>query len=153
MGKTRKEIVASAVRAAVPPAIVAIVWYVTLHILRYTLLMQEQKGLFLMTTDYFREVFSGSWPVTTLISDFLVQFYSKPVLGSLLTGLIVAKVYLMVCTIFRFTSFRQIVGGIGAALTINWLGTEKPVNHTRSKYNETQLVLLKIMSLPHWTHW
>lgn len=117
MGKTRKEIVASAVRAAVPPAIVAIVWYVTLHILRYTLLMQEQKGLFLMTTDYFREVFSGSWPVTTLISDFLVQFYSKPSLGALLTGLIVAKVYLMVCTIFRFTSFRQIVGGIGAALT------------------------------------
>ena len=117
MGKTRKEIVASAVRAAVPPAIVAIVWYVTLHILRYTLLMQEQKGLFLMTTDYFREVFSGSWPVTTLISDFLVQFYSKPSLGALLTGLIVAKVYLMVCTIFRFTSFRQIVGCIGAALT------------------------------------
>ena len=117
MGKTRKEIVASAARAAVPPAIVAIVWYVTLHILRYTLLLQEQKGLFLMTTDYFREVFSGSWPVTTLISDFLVQFYSKPSLGALLTGLIVAKVYLMVCTIFRFTSFRQIVGGIGAALT------------------------------------
>ncbi len=29
--------------------------------------------------------------------------------------------------------------GIGAALTINWLGKEKPVNHTRSKYNETQL--------------
>ena len=106
-----------AVRAAVPVAIVAIVWYVTLPILRYTLLMQEQKGLFLMTTDYFREVFSGSWPVTTLISDFLVQFYSKPSLGALLTGLIVAKVYLMVCTIFRFTSFRQIVGGIGAALT------------------------------------
>lgn len=106
-----------AVRAAVPVAIVAIVWYVTLPILRYTLLMQEQKGLFLMTPDYFREVLSGSWPITTLISDFLVQFYSKPVLGSLLTGLIVAKVYLMVYTIFRFTSFRQIVGGIGAALT------------------------------------
>ena len=106
-----------AVRAAVPVAIVAIVWYVTLPILRYTLLMQEQKGLFLMTPDYFREVLSGSWPITTLISDFLVQFYSKPSLGALLTGLIVAKVYLMVYTIFRFTSFRQIVGGIGAALT------------------------------------
>lgn len=116
MGTTKKTMTV-AVRAAVPVAIVAIVWYVTLPILRYTLLMQEQKGLFLMTTDYFREVFSGSWPVTTLISDFLVQFYSKPSLGALLTGLIVAKVYLMVCTIFRFTSFRQIVGGIGAALT------------------------------------
>lgn len=116
MGTTKKTMTV-AVRAAVPVAIVAIVWYVTLPILRYTLLMQEQKGLFLMTPDYFREVLSGSWPITTLISDFLVQFYSKPVLGSLLTGLIVAKVYLMVYTIFRFTSFRQIVGGIGAALT------------------------------------
>ena len=118
MGTTKKTMTV-AVRAAVPVAIVAIVWYVTLPILRYTLLMQEQKGLFLMTPDYFREVLSGSWPITTLISDFLVQFYSKPVLGSLLTGLIVAKVYLMVCTIFRFTSFRQVIGGLGAALS--WL--------------------------------
>ena len=118
MGTTKKTMPV-AVRAAVPVAIVAIVWYVTLPILRYTLLMQEQKGLFLMTPDYFREVLSGSWPITTLISDFLVQFYSKPSLGALLTGLIVAKVYLMVCTIFRFTSFRQVIGGLGAALT--WL--------------------------------
>ena len=118
MGTTKKTMTV-AVRAAVPVAIVAIVWYVTLPILRYTLLMQEQKGLFLMTPDYFREVLSGSWPITTLISDFLVQFYSKPSLGALLTGLIVAKVYLMVCTIFRFTSFRQVIGGLGAALT--WL--------------------------------
>ena len=116
MGTTKKTMTV-AVRAAVPVAIVAIVWYVTLPILRYTLLMQEQKGLFLMTPDYFREVLSGSWPITTLISDFLVQFYSKPVLGSLLTGLIVAKVYLMGYTIFRFTSFRQVIGGLGAALT------------------------------------
>lgn len=98
-----------------PAAVLAVVWYVTLPILRYTLMMQEQKGLFLMTPDYFRQVFSDSWPVTTLISDFLVQFYRIPNLGALITALIVMKVYMMTCTIFRFTKFRPLVGGLAAA--------------------------------------
>lgn len=98
-------------------AIVATVWYVTLPVLRYTLMMQEQKGLFLMTGDYFRQVFSDSWPVSTLISDFLVQFYRNASLGALLTGLIVAMTCLAVCTVFRFSAFRRIAGGLAAAAT------------------------------------
>lgn len=108
---------AISLRVLVPVAITAIVWYVTLPVLRYTLLMQEQKGLFLFTPDYFRQVFSDSWPVTTLISDFLVQFYRNASLGALVTALIVAKTYMMACTIFRFSSVRQVIGGLAAAAT------------------------------------
>ncbi len=114
-GKNRY--ISLAVRLVVPVAIIAIVWYVTLPVLRYTLLMQEQRGIFLMTPDYFRQLFSDPWPVTTLISDFLVQFYRIASLGALVTALIVMKVYQMTCVIFRFTSFRQILGGLAAALT------------------------------------
>lgn len=113
----KKKYIALAVRLAVPVAILAIVWYVTLPVLRYTLLMQEQRGIFLMTSDYIRQVFSDPWPVTTLISDFLVQFYRIASLGALITALIVVKTYVMTCIIFRFSSFRQVLGGLAAAAT------------------------------------
>lgn len=113
----KKKYIALALRLIVPVAILAVVWYVTLPVLRYTLLMQEQKGIFLMTPDYFRQLFSDPWPVTTLISDFLVQFYRVASLGALITALIVMKTYLMTCVIFRFTAFRQVLGGLAAACT------------------------------------
>lgn len=123
----------------VPVAIAAIVWYVTLPVLRYTLLMQEQKGLFLFTHDYFRQVLSDSWPVTTLISDFLVQFYGNASLGALITALIVAKTYMMVCTIFRFTSFRQVLGGLAAA------GTWYAIAHANTPHAGVVILMLAFL--------
>lgn len=128
-----------ALAVLVPVAIAAIVWYVTLPVLRYTLLMQEQKGLFLFTPDYFRQVFSDSWPVTTLISDFLVQFYGNASLGALITALIVAKTYMMVCTIFRFTSFRQVLGGLAAA------GTWYAIAHANTPHAGVVILMLAFL--------
>lgn len=114
-----KDIAKKAYALAVPAAVLGVTWYVTLPILRYTLLMQEQKGVFLLTPDYFRQVFADPWPLTTLISDFLLQFYSNAATGAAITAAIVALVCIMVTHIFRFTSLRQIAGGIAAAAA--WL--------------------------------
>jgi len=108
-------------RIAVPTAIFLVVWYITGNVQRYTLLMQEQKGIFLNTPDYYRQLFSDPWPVTTLISDFLVQFYRVANLGAIITGAIVTLVYLMASIILRFVPMRRLAGGIAAAAT--WIAT------------------------------
>ena len=41
----------------------------------YTFQFQEADGLFLLTPDYFRSVFSHSLPISRLLTDFQTQFY------------------------------------------------------------------------------
>ncbi len=130
-----KKIISFVNRIVVPAAIFGIVWYVTLPILRYTILLQEQKGLFLFTPDYFRQTFANPWPITRLISDFLVQFYQNAGTGAAIIAGIVTAEYLLVCSIFRLPSsgkrfgvhsFRQIFGAAAA------LGTWCLIAHSPS---------------------
>lgn len=114
MMKKTKDIISATI---VPAAVFAVVWYVSSHVLRYTMLMQEQKGIFLNTPDYYRQVFSDSWPITTLISDFLVQMYASAGLGAIVTAAIVTLVYLCAIMVFRFLPFRKLIGGVVAAGT------------------------------------
>ena len=100
-----------------PVAILLTVWYITTQVLRYTLLMQEQKGLFLRTTDYLRQTFSDSWPVTTLLSDFLIQFYQNAVHAGLITALIVTAIYFCACFIFRFARIKGLAGLLAACVS------------------------------------
>ena len=109
--KSRKERLVSALEWLVSPlAILLTVWYVTSRLLRYTILMQEQKGIFLWTPDYLRQTLSDPWPLTTLISDFLTQFYQNPSHGGLVTAVIVTSAYLCVSHILRFFRFRWLAG-------------------------------------------
>lgn len=139
MGDRMKKYSGTLLRVCVPLAIIAIVWYVTLPVLRYTMLMQEQRGLFLFAPDYFRQVFSDPWPITTLISDFLVQFYRNASLGAFITAMIVAKTYLMVCIIFRFTALRQVLGGLAAA------GTWYAIAHAQTPHTGVVILMLTFL--------
>lgn len=109
--KLRKDKIVSMLESLVSPvAILLTVWYVTSRILRYTLLMQEQKGIFLWTPDYLRQTFSDPWPLTTFISDFLVQFYQNASDGALITAIIVTSIYFCVSQVLRFFKFRNLAG-------------------------------------------
>ncbi|MCQ2145430.1 MAG: DUF6057 family protein [Bacteroidales bacterium] len=101
--------------AFIPCVIFAVVWYVSSHVLRYTMLMQEQKGIFLNTPDYYRQLFADSWPIATLISDFLVQFYRVPGVGAAISALIVTLAYIGACRLLRFLPLNKILGTVAGA--------------------------------------
>lgn len=67
----------------------------------HSFIFQHEIGLFLWLPDYFRDIFDGTFPISTLIGDFLVQFYKFPLVGALCTTLIVSGIYLIFRGIFR----------------------------------------------------
>ena len=56
---------------------------------------QHEIGLFLWSPDYFRDIFGGALPISTLIGDFLVQFYGFPIVGPLCNALIVTIIFIL----------------------------------------------------------
>jgi len=62
---------------------------------RYTAIIQGQNSLFLFTGDYFRETFAASWPLSHLLESFFLQFYEIPMVGPLLTALIVTLIFFL----------------------------------------------------------
>lgn len=74
----------------------AAVFCVALTMQHYSMMLQRWQGLFLLTPDWFREVFSQPFPVSHLTASFLVQFYDISFVGALVTGLLVVVIFL--CT-------------------------------------------------------
>lgn len=74
----------------------AAVFCVTLARQHYSMMLQSWQGLFLLTPDWFREVFARPFPVSNLIASFLVQFYDISFVGALVTGLLVSVIFLCV---------------------------------------------------------
>lgn len=98
----------------------AAVFIVGLVFMPKSFVFQHDLGLFLFLPDYFRDVFSGSFPISTLIGNFLVQFYKFPVVGPLCTALIITSIYLLARGIFKkITRFSTIVAV--AIACIAWL--------------------------------
>lgn len=64
--------------------------------LNSTFIHQGQFGLFLMTPDYFRQAFIEPFPLSYILSSFLVQYYDIPAAGALLTAAMTLAVYLLV---------------------------------------------------------
>ena len=129
MKKGRKKLLSALEWLATPVAILLTVWYVSVRLLRYTFLMQEQKGIFLWTPDYLRQTFSDPWPVTTFLSDFLVQFYQNASDGALITAAIVTAVYLCVCQVLRFFKYRALAG-LPASCLAWYIIVHSPTPHT-----------------------
>lgn len=68
----------------------------------HTMASWEYEGLFLFTPDYFREALSGPWPISGLISDFLVQFFYYPALGALIMAVLLTATFLCIRRVFFF---------------------------------------------------
>lgn len=107
-------------KALLPAFTAAAVFCTCFFCQRHTLMQQEFNGLFLLTGDYFREVFSGSLPLSNLLGSFLVQFYRISWAGPLATALLAAAAWLLARRIFRFTGKWSVVAASAAACTL-WM--------------------------------
>jgi len=83
----------------------------------YTLICQEYEGLFLNTPDGWTRAFAQPWPLSGIVSDFLIQFYRDPVYGALILAVIVTLVFLLcrgLCKCLGFTLDSLPALGAGA---------------------------------------
>ena len=85
----------------------------------------QNCGLFLLTPDWFREVWTGPHPVTETVASFLVQFYDIPVLGAVIAAALITLTYLALDVILRRCRlpFHRLISLLGA-LTL-WLFTAR----------------------------
>ena len=94
----------------------------------YTLLSWEENGLFLHTPDWRQQVMSGSWPVLTYVSSWIVQFFHFPLAGDALIALGVALIFLLLWMLLR--KAHKVTGLVFAVLLVAgvWiLGTNKEI--------------------------
>lgn len=86
---------------------------------RYSFLQQEYYGLFLWTSDWIEETFSGPMPVSSFLGSFLVQFYRIPWVGPFVTASGLAALWWLFHTILGFTG--RVSGVIATvASCISW---------------------------------
>lgn len=88
-------------RVLIPGALAVAVFCITFLVQRYTFICQEYNGLFLLTPDYFRQVFRDPLPVSRLIGSFLVQFYRFSIYAPLIFAAILTGIFLLLRAILR----------------------------------------------------
>ncbi len=76
-------------RTLIPAALFLAVFCVGEFLQPYSLIRMENRGLFLLTPDWLREVLSGSHPISEPLASLLVQFYDLPLAGALITAAII----------------------------------------------------------------
>lgn len=82
-------------KAIVPLLLFAAVFAVSRWCQPFTLICQEYEGLFLSTPDAWTRAFAQPFPLSGIVSDFLIQFYRDPTYGALSTALIVLLAFLL----------------------------------------------------------
>ena len=83
----------------------------------FTLICQEYEGLFLATPDAWARAFTQPFPLSGIVSDFIVQFYRDPVYGALFTALIVTGVFLLLRGVLsRLVPFTDALSALGAGV-------------------------------------
>lgn len=82
-------------KAVIPVLLLLGVFLVSWLCQPFTLICQEYEGLFLATPDAWARAFAQPFPLSGILSDFLIQFYRDPVYGALITAVIVALVFLL----------------------------------------------------------
>lgn len=78
----------------IPSVLFAAVFCVTLICQRYTLMSRENIGLFLLTPDWLREVFTHPWALSNFTGAFLMQFYAEPIAGPMIPAAVITVIYL-----------------------------------------------------------
>ena len=103
----------------IPALVFVCVFFVSLFFQKYTLINAEGLGLFLLTPDYFRSIFSNPWPISTLLNDFFLQFLRFTYIAQAIVATVVTLVFLLTRGIFsRFTEKGSIFGT--AAAMVVW---------------------------------
>lgn len=68
--------------------------------LRYTYVWAGNMSLFLATPDYFKQIFSNSFPIYRLVSNFLLQFFGMHPVGPAIVALVVTLGYCLLAWLF-----------------------------------------------------
>lgn len=101
----------------VPLLLFAAVFFVSWLYQPFTLICQEYEGLFLNAPDYWTRAFGQPWPISGIVSDFLIQFYRDPVYGALITASLLVLAFLLLRGVLR--SFRlslELIPALGAGV-------------------------------------
>ena len=96
--------------------------------LPYTFLSWEEHGLFLHTPDWRSEVFSGSLPLVTYVTSWIVQFFHYPMVGAALIAFGTTLIFLLLCVLMP--KARKAIWIVFALLLIAGvcvLGTNKAI--------------------------
>ena len=81
-------------RTVTPSLLAVAVFLVSLLAQKYTLICQEYDGLFLLTPDYWQRAWGQSFPISGIVSDFLVQFFRFSLYAPfIVTALVVAEFF------------------------------------------------------------
>lgn len=84
----------------------------------FTLICQEYEGLFLNTPDAWTRAFSQVFPLSGIVSDFLIQFYRDPVYGALVMATLVTLVFVLLrAVVCRFGFPGEGAAALGASAT------------------------------------
>ena len=62
----------------------------------FTLICQEYEGLFLNTPDAWVRAFAQPWPLSGIVSDYIIQFYRDPLYGALFSAALITGVFLLI---------------------------------------------------------
>lgn len=103
-------------KSIIPVLIFICVFFVSLIFQKYTLINAEGLGLFLVTPDYFRSVFSNPWPISTLLNDFFIQFFRFSYIAQAIVAAIVTLVFLLTRGIFTHFTSKGSIFGVAAAM-------------------------------------
>lgn len=78
----------------IPPVLLFIVLFLTSQLcISHILVREGQFSLFLLTPDYFRQIFSEPFPISHIVYAFVVQFFDIPFVGSAVLSAIAVALY------------------------------------------------------------
>lgn len=78
----------------IPAALFAAVFCTSFLCQHYTLIFRENIGLFLLTPDWLKEVFTKPLMLSNFTGSFLGQFYAEPVIGPMIPAAVITIIYL-----------------------------------------------------------
>ena len=107
-----------------PLLLFLLVFATSLWCMHYTFQYQEAEGLFLLTPDYFRSVFSHPFPLSRVVTDFQTQFYRLDLCAPLILALEALAVYYLLRSILRRAGLR-VDWPVLAATAILWYLTAR----------------------------
>lgn len=98
------------IKKAIIPILIFVAVFLTLQIYAGHVLVRDGRfSLFLLTPDYFAQVFREPFPISHIILSFVVQFFDIPFVGPAVIAVIAVALYSICHAIFRRKLFSDVL--------------------------------------------
>lgn len=98
------------IKKAIIPILIFVAVFLTLQIYAGHILVRDGRfTLFLLTPDYFAQVFREPFPISHIILSFVVQFFDIPFVGPAVIAVIAVALYSICHAIFRRKLFSDVL--------------------------------------------